>query len=104
MKSAFLSLILVLALSGWTKDSASLSSDKPRLAPVGPPQDLKELASSNTDFAFDLYHAIADGEDNILYSPYSLSQALAMVYASARGQAAQEIGFELNIANTHRQL
>ena len=43
-----------------------------------------ELVSGNTEFAFDLYQAVRAREGNLLYSPYSVSLALAMAYAGAR--------------------
>ncbi len=41
------------------------------------------LVEGNTAFALDLYHQLALSDDNVFYSPYSVSQALAMAYAGA---------------------
>jgi serpin B len=67
-------------------------------APTVDPTDLGALASGNTGFAFDLYHAVLPtvGSDNLIYSPYSISVAFAMVYAGARGQTEQEIASTLH--------
>jgi len=46
--------------------------------------EVAELVAGNTEFAFDLYQAIRVTEGNLLYSPYSMSLALAMAYAGAR--------------------
>ena len=58
-----------------------------------------DLVDGNTDFAFDLYHALAGSDGNLFYSPYSISLALAMTYAGARGetesQMADTLGFNL---------
>jgi len=50
-----------------------------------------ELVSGNTEFAFDLYQAVRAREGNLLYSPYSVSLALAMAYAGARGTTEEEM-------------
>ena len=45
-----------------------------------------ELVNSNTTFALDLYRTLCRGDGNAFFSPYSISQALAMTYAGARGE------------------
>ena len=44
------------------------------------------MVQGNNDFAFDLYRALSDGEGNLFYSPFSISQALAMTFAGAKGE------------------
>jgi serpin B len=61
-----------------------------------PRDDLRALAAGNNAFAFDLYQALRDGEENLLYSPYSLSVAMAMVYAGARGETEQQMADTLH--------
>jgi serpin B len=57
-----------------------------------PPEDLKALIEGNNQFAIDLYKQVAAKTDgNIILSPYSISSALAMTYAGARGQTAEEM-------------
>lgn len=56
------------------------------MAPDVPDEHLTELVQGNNAFAFDLYHAIRVENGNLFYSPYSLSTALAMTYAGARGE------------------
>ncbi|WP_331236153.1 serpin family protein [Natronorarus salvus] len=63
--------------------------------PVGPEVDdeiLTELVAGNTRFAFDLFEwLVAEESGNLVVSPYSISIALAMTYAGARGETAEEM-------------
>lgn len=53
---------------------------------------LGELVEGNTRFAFDLYDYLRESEEgNLLASPYSVSVALAMTYAGARGETEVQI-------------
>jgi serpin B len=59
--------------------------------------DVLELVSGNTDFAFNLYAFLRQAEDgNLFFSPYSMSQALAMTYAGADGETAQQMANTLS--------
>jgi serpin B len=53
--------------------------------------DQSSLVDGNVAFAFDLYQSLKDGEGNFFYSPYSISVALAMTYAGAHGETAQQM-------------
>jgi serpin B len=67
--------------------------------------DLVELAGDNSDFAFDLYQLLSEGEDgNLFYSPYSISLALAMTYAGARGETERQMGEALHFNLPQEQL
>ena len=61
-----------------------------------PEPDLQTVADGNNAFAFDLYQAISNGDDNLVFSPYSISLALAMVYAGAKGETAQQMADTLH--------
>jgi serpin B len=58
--------------------------------------DLTESATAavvegNSQFALDLYAALRSEDGNLFFSPYSLSTALAMTYAGARGETAEQM-------------
>ncbi len=68
--------------------------------------DLDQLARGNADFAIALYQALSEQETgNLFFSPHSISTALAMTYAGARGNTEQEmaetLGFSMGQIRTH---
>ena len=60
--------------------------------------DLAELVAGNSAFAFDLYQAVRGNQGNLLYSPYSISIALAMTYSGARGETKRQMADTLSFA------
>jgi len=56
-----------------------------------PSKDVADLVHGNNQFAFDLYSILAQQPGNKFFSPYSISSALAMTYAGARGNTAREM-------------
>lgn len=53
---------------------------------------MPELSEGISAFAFDVYRKLGqDNSENIVFSPYSIWQALAMICAGARGRTAQQI-------------
>jgi len=61
------------------------------LTPEVSEETLAALVAGNTGFAFDLYQAIRREEGNLFFSPYSISAALAMTYAGARGETESQM-------------
>jgi serpin B len=60
--------------------------------------DEASLVEGNSAFAFDLYQALKGQEGNLFFSPYSISLALAMTYAGARGETAQQMADTLHFS------
>jgi len=69
-----------------------LESDKERLtSPDAGSSEQALLVEGNSAFAFELYQALKEEGGNLFCSPYSLSLALAMTYAGARGETAGQM-------------
>jgi len=64
---------------------------------IGLSADAKALVRANSAFAFDLYQRVRKSEDNLFFSPYSVSMALAMVYGGARGETQQQMADVLHL-------
>ncbi len=58
--------------------------------------DLPALTAGNRAFAFDLYRQLSKEDGNLFYSPHSISLALALAYAGARGDTAQQMADTLH--------
>jgi len=92
-------LCLIGSLVGCTQPIAGkeLKSDKQRVSYPDVSQiEIESLVDGNSAFAFNLYQQLIDNGENLFYSPYSLSLALAMTYAGARGETAQEMANTLH--------
>lgn len=79
MKRIFLGLLLILTMG------VISAQDEP----------MNPLVESNNSFAFDLYAQVAD-ESNLMFSPYSIMQAIAVPYIGAEGETAEQIREALN--------
>ncbi len=74
-----------------------LQSDKPRnTSPATDKADLASLVDANSAFSFDMYRMLRSTDGNIFYSPYSISLALAMTYAGARGDTEKQMASALH--------
>lgn len=91
--------IILLGLMACAQPVASeiIRSEKQRVtSPDVNEADLETLVTGNSAFAFDLYQTLREEDGNLFYSPYSISLALAMTYAGARGETAQQMADTLH--------
>ncbi len=107
-----LAVVLLLSLVGCAGSAATATSpptdqgrapghmaqsEEPRVTePDVTPDELEQLAIGNNAFALDLYQAVRGVQGNLFYSPYSISVALAMTYAGARGETEEQMANALH--------
>jgi serpin B len=78
---------------------ATASSSIPRVVdPQVPALDSATLASDNAAFAFAAYKQLTATNTNLVFSPASISIALAMTYAGAAGNTASEMAQALHFS------
>ena len=98
--SMFLATIMALPLVSCTQPSAEAMVAHSEVERVVSPHvdiaDLEELVEGNTAFTLDLYQTLSGEEGNLLFSPYSISLALAMTYAGARSETEQQMADTLH--------
>jgi serpin B len=98
---------MLLAMLGCSQAVSGqlLQSDKPRnTSPVVSEADLGTLVDGNNGFAFDLYQVLRQNGENLFYSPYSISEALAMTYAGARGETEKDMAEALQFTLPQERL
>lgn len=90
-------------VAAFPKPSAPIVGPQPQRSSIGavtapsPPivttsGDVAAVVSSENQFAFNLFGALSGtNTGNLVFSPYSISTALAMTYAGAQGQTASEM-------------
>ena len=103
-----LALVLLLPMIASVQPAAGevLKSDKERItSPDVSPNEQALLVEGNSAFAFELYKELKEKGGNLFYSPYGISLALAMTYAGARGETAEQMAdtlqFLLEQASLH---
>jgi serpin B len=88
-------ITLTLLLTGVAAAALALSAQSQSAAGQSP--DTAAVVKGNDAFAVDLYQQLSAKEGNLFFSPYSISNALAMTYAGARGQTAAEMERALHL-------
>ncbi|MFB6156090.1 MAG: serpin family protein [Haloferacaceae archaeon] len=77
---------------GHERPTVTPHEEVPTGTPTGGDARLAELAAGNASFALDLHRYLArERGGNLFLSPYSVSVALAMTYAGARGDTSEQM-------------
>lgn len=80
-----MALMSIIAVSAAGKGPAGETQQ------AGPDRDTRLVAEGNNRFALQLYQKLQDDQGNLFFSPYSISTALAMAYAGARGSTQEQM-------------
>jgi len=71
------------------------AAEKP---PANEKKDTDAIMKGSNKFALELYAKLRTNEGNLFFSPYSISTALAMTYAGARGETESQMADVLHFA------
>lgn len=91
-------MVAVLAGCASTGEVTLVRSDVPRAEPAVSRADATALRDGNVVFAGRLLAEVARGRQNVALSPASISEALAMAFAGARGTTASEMATALDFS------
>ncbi len=85
-------------IPGLTAQAGVIRSAQIRAISASASSAVPALTAGNRAFAFDLYRVLGRDKGNLFYSPHSISLALAMTYAGARGQTADQMAQALHFS------
>ncbi len=88
-------LLVLLLLASLTSIRGEARAEEGRMS---------QLVDGNTQFALDLFGRLRTQPGNLFFSPSSISTALAMTYAGARGETAQQMARVLHFPSPQDQL
>lgn len=75
------------------------------LNPQATIEQQRELAKNNNDFAFDMFAKLQETQKgNLFFSPYSISEALVMTYAGAKGETKSQMATALHFDSDESKL
>jgi len=96
----FTILVVTMGLIGLCRNvwatNGDQSSSQEETSPNVAIADIEVLVTGNTAFAFDLYQNVSREGENLFFSPYSISLALAMAYAGAQSTTEEQMAETLH--------
>lgn len=96
----FMALGSVLFAACGGADTRMASSSRNREKNPGTnTDDIQTVVDGNNAFALDLYQSLRGEDGNLVLSPFSISLALAMTYAGARGETETQMAQVLHFPN-----
>jgi serpin B len=110
VRIAAIVVLLGIAILGlWSPSEQVLLSSLDREAhPDTSEGEVASVAAGNTRFAFGLYEVVREKDGNVLFSPYSITLAMAMIRVGAQGeterQLAEGLHFTLSQVRFHPAL
>lgn len=97
MNRTCVALLLASACNTSSSEPPEIRSALDRnMAPDATPAEVLQLVGDNTAFAVDLYQQVRGAPGNLFMSPHSITTALAMTYAGAKGDTATQIASALH--------
>lgn len=95
-------LLLTVVTLGVLPAMLGLAQAQPVKEKLG--NEAREVAQGNNVFALDLYAQLSKDDGNIFFSPYSISTALGMTYAGAKGKTAEQMASTLHFSLPQEKL
>lgn len=90
---------VMVAACGGSAGGMAESSRSREKKPDVTPEDYQTLVDGNNTFALDLYQSLRGEDGNLTLSPFSVSLALAMTYAGARGETESQMAQVLHFGS-----
>jgi serpin B len=103
--SIIATLSLLLSACAPAPAASIAKSNQARLTnPNVPQDDVSALVQGNNAFALGMYQSLRGADGNLVYSPFSISLALAMTYAGARADTASQMAETLHYSLPQERL
>lgn len=94
--SLLITLYLLAACAPVPSVKIAKSNEHRIAAPDAPADDVRAVVDGDNAFALDLYQSLRARDGNLVFSPYSISLALAMTYAGAHSETESQMARTLH--------
>jgi serpin B len=99
-RSIFLGLLLTLGCSNIPEPPGkALQSSLTRIDAAAAPAGLSAVVEGNTAAALDLHRTLIEGDENFVFSPWSITSVLGRAHGGARGETGTELETFLRAQN-----